>query len=56
MTKTIYLAHHLNLNDYLAVLPHNKNTEDLDLVQSSNTKGIVSSTDDENKLLPGVTH
>lgn len=51
MTKTVHLTrHHLNLND-LAVLPDNKeNAEKHDLVQSSNTKGTVSSTDEKNKI------
>lgn len=57
MTKTVHLAHHhLNLNDYLAVLPDNKeNAEKCDLVQSSNTKGTVSSTDEKKNLIPKVT-
>jgi len=58
MIKAVHLAHHhLNLNDYVAVLSENKeNAEKHDLVQSHNTKGTVSSTDEKKQLLPRVTH
>lgn len=52
MTKTVHLAcHHLNLNDYLAVLPDKENAEKHDLVHSSNTKVTVSSTDQKKTII-----